>query len=393
MEYKGVVSGIGDRQSDANVIFPKFDAKLNNFIIGQDTILDGFVLQGSTLTGGACVAKGYRGVYDSDITLSSTEKYVYGKFVIYDDPNIIDEFYIVTSSTALSYTNADILHTIGEYYFPLVENGKQLGPVCVSEINTGIKMSAASGYFYGKTNIKFSLGKIIKVSVYADNDNFELNLPSNIIELTETHTSNNISISVKVYSSDFYFDLRVIVEYEDISSKSREYPKNAGHAVVSDVVSENGVLKNGVTAETQEVGDNSDKVATTAFVQNQIIEMIGYEGKNINNTIDVEGGWNTQLTIYHKANYCIIPQITITGGLTTEWRQGYVLSNIPLKFRPQSDVNVICMLKGYRNVNLAFGATLTIKKNGDIVTGEFEMPSGEQYCTNAYGYNIGYETN
>ena len=123
-EYNGIMAGIGDLTNNINVIEPEFDANVNNFIIGAEGIINGMQIVGNTLSAGMCIAKGYRGSIETDITLDTTA-YVYGVFKVYHDPEILDEFYIETSATALdtqSNGNSfgdDILHNAGTYYLRL----------------------------------------------------------------------------------------------------------------------------------------------------------------------------------------------------------------------------------------------------------------------------------
>lgn len=119
--YKGIIAGIGDKLSGANVITPQFDARVNKFIIGQNCIFDGLTLSGNTLSAGSCLAEGYRGELSNPITLDTTA-YVYGVFKVNHDSNILDEFYIETSASA-NTTQNDILHTAGIYYLLLYRNG------------------------------------------------------------------------------------------------------------------------------------------------------------------------------------------------------------------------------------------------------------------------------
>ena len=114
--YSGIMAGIGDLETGTNVISPQFDAKVNDFIIGQNGILTGLEIDTSskTITAGVCIAKGYRGAIESNIDLDTTS-YVYGVFKVYHDSNTLDEFYIETSSKALTEGGDDILHTAGTY--------------------------------------------------------------------------------------------------------------------------------------------------------------------------------------------------------------------------------------------------------------------------------------
>lgn len=123
-QYNGVMAGIGDLENNINVINPEFDARVNNFIIGANGVIEGLEISGNILSAGMCIAKGYRGSIDTDITLDTTS-YIYGVFKVYHDPEILDEFYIQTSSTPLDTAKTgnsfgdDIVHNAGTYYLRL----------------------------------------------------------------------------------------------------------------------------------------------------------------------------------------------------------------------------------------------------------------------------------
>lgn len=117
--YKGIMSGIGDIENNVNVIRPFFDARVRNFIIGQDGIIDGFKVDNGFINNGICVAQGYIGQYSGVPIPITSGNYIYGKFVIYNDDTILDEFYIVVADSEIVYDNDDILHGPGTFYLPL----------------------------------------------------------------------------------------------------------------------------------------------------------------------------------------------------------------------------------------------------------------------------------
>lgn len=121
-QYKGIIAGIGDKSNKINLISPQFDARIYNFIIGKNCIIDGLELNNKTLSAGACVCQGYRGVIDTSIKLVTTMGYIYGVFKVNFDNDKPDEFYIETSSTKIERKD-DILHGTGVYYLELYYNG------------------------------------------------------------------------------------------------------------------------------------------------------------------------------------------------------------------------------------------------------------------------------
>ena len=125
MEYQGIITGIGDKDLGKNLIQPEYDAVINDFIIGKNTILEGLVLNGKNLSAGACVLCGYRGIIEENKTLD-TVAYVYGEFTlnsIYGGSGE-DDFNIVTSNQLLGgNVNPSQITSAGIYYLLLYVNG------------------------------------------------------------------------------------------------------------------------------------------------------------------------------------------------------------------------------------------------------------------------------
>lgn len=125
MEYKGIITGIGDKETKTNLIQPEYDALINDFIIGKDTILEGLELSGNNLSAGTCILCGYRGIIDRNITVDYTN-YVYGLFSIsFGREGRQDEFNIVSTPEPLtSYpVNPTQITESGTYALLLYENG------------------------------------------------------------------------------------------------------------------------------------------------------------------------------------------------------------------------------------------------------------------------------
>lgn len=121
MIYKGVVSGIGEKVYDeltgevlksesTNLIYPEFDATVNNFIVGRNGIIEGLKITDNILSAGTCIALGYVGQITENITLDNKE-YVYGVFVINHDQTEVKlrtQGYYITENYTLSADGTEI---------------------------------------------------------------------------------------------------------------------------------------------------------------------------------------------------------------------------------------------------------------------------------------------
>ena len=119
MEYQGIITGIGDKDENINIITPEIDAVLNDYIIGKNAVIEGLEVSGyDTLTAGMCVLKGYKGVLPNAITVGAgtNGNYIYGKFVL-NFNNTVDEFYIEVTNDV--HTSPASITNAGTYYLLL----------------------------------------------------------------------------------------------------------------------------------------------------------------------------------------------------------------------------------------------------------------------------------
>lgn len=71
----GIVAGIGDKNATyyKNIITPYFDASFRNFVVGKDSIMSGFYVNGNKLTKGTCIISGYICEYPRDIEILESD--------------------------------------------------------------------------------------------------------------------------------------------------------------------------------------------------------------------------------------------------------------------------------------------------------------------------------
>ena len=124
MEYQGIITGIGDKENNINLIKPELDALINKFIIGKSTIIQGLELKDNILSKGTCILCGYRGIIEEDITLGDNDNYIYAEFDIKFNEDEEDTFNIQTQRYPIY--NAPIVEEItqaGTYRILLYEQG------------------------------------------------------------------------------------------------------------------------------------------------------------------------------------------------------------------------------------------------------------------------------
>lgn len=233
MEKQGIITGIG------NEITPEIDAVINDFIVGENAIIQGLDWVGDTLNAGMCQLCGYRGVLDKSQEIKDT--YVYGKFIINFDKDIEDEFYVETSSTAkTTNVNPTSITVAGTYYLELYNDKKTTLP-------------------------------------------------------------------------------------------TYRYPKQADTSDRADVLVGDGKIESTATATTQNVNDNSERVATTEYVHKQIEEELKVGDSGI---IQLSNG--ATISIQRRAKYCIAT-LTFPQSITV-YRGTLSLGNMPNGYIPSEAV-------------------------------------------------------
>ena len=309
----GIVTGIGDKNNNINVITPQIDADLNKYILNKNAIIEGLQIVGNNLTAGMCVLCGYRGVSAQNETLNS-ETYIYGKFALNFNNSTTDSFEIFKTNTVPeSGVNPTSITSAGTYYLLL----------------------------YTYSNGEYIL-------------NSELNTSA--------------------------------------------YPAKSHEADETDLVKSGAVIESGVTGTTQTVNNNSTKIATTKYVQNQIAEEIAADGT----TIDLQISYNNTnykvatLTLERKAKYVIgsVQTFTIHENDTTAAlilnNATYIARTIPKNgFNPKTDIFIsIAHFGNITSATYARTAIYKIDTNGrithiDDLSGVFDSRQ----------YTFGYKTN
>lgn len=175
-----------------------------------------------------------------------------------------------------------------------------------------------------------------------------------------------------------------------------KYPLRSQHSDDTMRVVEHGVLENGVTAVTQEVGDKTVKVATTEFVQNQIAADIDAEYGSLISEVFSEKKENKAiftLEFIRKSKLCVFslskeyvyikdPSTIFNDSIPN----GSIIMQLPEKLRPKMQFDFyIQRLKN--GATPSYLEKYIMKSNGDIVAGE------DCTTTTRSTTNIGYETN
>lgn len=181
----------------------------------------------------------------------------------------------------------------------------------------------------------------------------------------------------------------------DIAIPRLDYPANAYHAdnasIVHAVPVDGTNLEDGVTAVTQEVGNNSKKVATTEFVQKQIEKDITQYLNRGNYNDTVTKTWkygsstyefNITYSIRRLVNICVLSMDVDGFSVTANNISAFVVKD---GYRPQQDT----ILYNHLYSTNGTSSTITIKTNGEIIfNGDFSIQRTGGRLHYKFYYNI-----
>lgn len=293
----GIIAGIGDKIQGKNLITPEIDAKVYNYILGKEAIIDGLTISNNELTKGTCILCGYRGVNTEIKPLNtSVDKYIYGKFTLHFS-DVLDEFDIETSETPKpTNVNPITIDTAGTYYLLLY--------------------------------------------VYID------------------------GAYVK------YFDL-----------DTNDYPAKAYESDEATDLISGGTIASNVTGTTQNVNDNSTKVATTEYVHNQIEEEID-ANEYTGNFVAKNGAIIGTYTLKRKAKFVIGVANVISGNIgnmTGIW------TTFPQGFKPKSAFYFGIYS---RIINITSNSIMYCNTNGEVTMAIDSGEIGDYNYSTTFGYEI-----
>ena len=325
-DYAGTIAAIGDKSTGKNHITPEFDAKVYKSIINRNGILSGFELEGNTLKAGVCIAFGYRGGIRRNATIENPEQVsIYGMFTVHHNKNVVDDFHILVTenkevlppegTVGQKYTeqnqvgtSSDLLTNPGTYALPLYIKGQPVQEVdkATKNINGSYVLTPDESltvdngdgtdtiYYTCNVSENYSNGYIPQ-SIEIDDEAVhfqDVRLYDNVLTKRLSFTlvyalvipSNQVTIPVSKE-----FELSIVITslittgtfLGDFYERNKEYPKYCEHADYAKVITSNGTLGAGTTAETQPVTDKSDKVATTEFLHNLIEDKIDFKEETV----------------------------------------------------------------------------------------------------------------
>lgn len=416
--YQGIMAGIGDIINGVNVIPPEFDAAIRNFEIGFESgIISGMNIQGSNLTPGACIARGYVGYLPVSVPVRQREVYITQTFIW-----SVENFAPLTGISAnFTYAGEEILSGNASYDENSIPSADlSISGISVDALTKQIRISVenhGSQTVKGQIPITIKLGVLRVVDIYA---RFVIHKDKSIPdefyvmdEMPSSQPMDDILNGAGEYVFHLYFD--------GVSQNRYKYPACAGLSEQSEHLLNGGTIAATATVEGEiDVSDNSDRPATTKFVQDLIKKEM-----NANEIADTfrsteEGGEGTYTS---KISY-------IHENSGVEFRQDFYLS-CQLKRKAKMCVGRICFwILGYRvkdehlqivsatyskntllgklpsgfnpkqELKLPFGANtdyevyLVIDTNGNIKTTQdrSDFTSNLMFAL-TQDYNIGYETN
>ena len=394
---KGIVAGIGNKENNENVITPQFDASVVDFMVGGSAIVEGLQLinkgnnvmtisgtTGSTPNVGngdiVYYTTGYKsaniGKNATNIKLSQTVGGVSNGFTYDENSGFVK--CLIAGIYPNSQVKAELSWT-SPIETPILTKGIVVHKGYRGEITNDIEIGSAT----------------LVYAQFVLHNNEEVTDEFNVVTTNSPLPAETIDGDTITYNLWLYSNGRKNPALYNI-------PAIAEHSLTCDTVLEGGVIDSNVTGITQAVNDNSSRIATTEYVENQIEHDIGYETKTVKLTVTSSSGEIQDfatLTLQRKAYQvlCVLNTTTSPVSVGNTSAEGWIVftESLPEGFRPQKDTLTTC---GWRvdRVNMVeyFNLAIMFHKNGAISMRTIvTLPNLGDYDNVLYGTSyIGWET-
>lgn len=430
-EYKGVITGIGDKLEGANLIQPQLDAYWRDFVVGGNAILGGLDLERKTteqqysqsvsgtasytpqqLTGVSATIVDYTYLQlkneSSNVVAYDGELHGTSGELIFTFQGVINPKDTVRINTGtptfhycikFSYTYYGTV-IVGRsnnvsptsYQTNLTVNTKATGTLQLNPNLFDVKNVVGGTYNSATNTIAWETNGVSTIYVINDSTVTYGSLSTTISYVASSLTADSLTSGAclacgyvgyfpntiptnanLIYGrfvikhsngpDEFYImtsDTEVnhqddilnepgeywLLLYKDgiLNSNLLHYPAKSVHSDKSDVLLEGGTISADCVAVTQKVDDNSDRVATTQYVANQIEKDINYAKTNLVYVIGTRGqnlGTYNAATIYleRKAKKVYAKIVWNTGSMVElNTLISYTIQPLPTGFIPIEDV-------------------------------------------------------
>lgn len=388
----GIITGIGDRKKKINLISPQLDAEVYKSIINRNGIITGLEIIGNTLTRGICIAEGYRGELrkNADGVTQGTSTSVSNRYSVtvgttpsYQDETGVDHYTGSTTATfdeGVNIVSAEARNTAMTATF-----SKNVLTIYGDSVIAGSSVSGIVDIIYMKGG-SYIYGKFVVNHDFNTPDHFSVL----ILDAPLAYENDDILHEPGTYYLPLYE-----AGFKAVDEKN--YPKYCAHADYAKVIRENGTLGAGTVAVTQPVDDNSDKVATTEYVANQIKKDIDFKEETVQ-AYDISD--NKSLPVYLKFRRkakMVVVNVYQTRDLEigeVDSHGGKICFSIPSGFEPKNDIYFMVAARTANGVILTNFEKISAGANIATPLTIPSLPSETSYpAPNENMCNFGYEIN
>lgn len=387
-EIKGIVAGIGNKEANKNVITPQFDASVVDFMVGGSAIVEGLQLinKGSNvrtiggktqntpylITGGGGAV-----YYSTDYIITNIGK---------NATNIKLEQTVAGVTNTVSYNTNTGLATC-----TIASNNPNSQVVAELSWETPVAPRVTKGMVVHKGyrgELLEDIENLAETKVYATfilhndpevTDEFKVITTNDDETLPEEDVKGNtITYNLLLYSGG--------VRNPDLY----DIPAIAERSLTCNTVLEGGVIDSNVIGTTQDPNDNSLRIATTKYVENQIAHDIAYD----TTTIDAHwvDDWTDNIgsqihvasfTLQKKAKQVLI-NITLKDGIRTQQDPNATASSylavekIPTEYRPKVQKSIVSLIRYTKD---------TVNKY-DLWNIIFERDGAISFCRHGYELSL-----
>lgn len=312
-------SGVLDPQKSTNVIYPEFDAKIRNFVLGGDAIIEGLTLRESNgkyiLSGGSCAHQGIVGTLPNSATFDNNTIYALYHVNHSKDGTVLD---------AVEFTDEEAIQRDVTAYSGNVKAPSSLDPTPVIRLENVPEEAEVFARVISVNNSKQDNGYVtITVTRIGDNANLVISLKNPLLVGAtikfELYYKEEIQLSLSqnndILGEDDVSALCLYRNGQRPSTLLTKYPRRAMNADNAQIVTQSIMSYAEVEGEIDPL-DNSNRVASRKFVQDVIDAQIDYN--TATTYVTSESGQRLSRIDFVRKAKMVVGKVTKTGGMMSD---------------------------------------------------------------------------
>lgn len=271
-EYKGVITGIGEKLTGENLIQPQLDAYWRNFVIGGNAILNGFEIVASQPTSISQAVSAMTG--DTSIVDDTNGTVYFAKVTLDVGIGTVTDLQASPTSAMTLSASADYNPLTGVIVVTMTsKNSKSLVKARVTGKFQALSAKELTSGACQALGYVGYMAEDLPVDTNYVYGHFVINHSDEADEFSIVTSDTEINQQDDILNEAGEYYLLLYSKGDEEYTRNTDlllHPAEAIHSEESDKIVAGGTIASDCVAVTQKVDDDSDKVATTQYVANQI---------------------------------------------------------------------------------------------------------------------------